>query len=459
MAFNYRPKTSAEILAKKKQNSVVVASIFDVIKSEYGEGIILDLSTSFNKIKVPRYVGEKINITQLKTNLKVKNKVNLNGIDISFGNGSGTGGGTSAVETAQQENATRLYCEVYNEFHKFPKVAEVQAIYPNVDDDWFATFEAQAIAINNWLGNKGYTFSRDKGIMQHVEEVALKKCGVRAKDSWNPADIYAVKKIKQNQIIEDLTKIGNMTMEPRAKLDQLNNYIRNKITNKELVGISLKKLTNGQVKTMELTNALKKKPLTSISIIPGSINLNLDLNKDNEFQTGEMSFGIRVGESAIAVQIRAFSGGERESTQMDMTGKGAAAKLGKVSSTEAIDPYLQKFNLARRMGTKLPRVGSWDKHYIKQYVDELKSIKNIRIGKESINWGNSDWETTLINAIEFEKTNVRTASQLSAKLQCFQWVKIFNAIDKKGKLEEFLTVLYYGAKKEYDSAGPFLKVA
>ena len=58
-----------------------------------------------------------------------------------------------------------------------------------------------------------------------------------------------------------------------------------------------------------------------------------------------------------------------------------------------------------------------------------------------------------------EHDNPRTASQLSAKLQCFQWVKILQTIDKAGKLQEFLTILYYGAKKQYDTAGPFLKIS
>jgi len=458
MAFNYRPQTAKEILSKKKANSVVAAQIFEAVKSRYDEGIVLDPTGPFNKIKVPRVVGDKVNITQLKASLK-NNKIDLSGIDISFGNGSGGGSGTSAVETAQQENATRLYCEVYMATNKFPTAAAVEKIYPKVDDEWFATFEAQAVAITKWIGGSGYEFSRDEGIMPHVENIALKKCGVSTKDSWNPADIYAVKKSKQEKIEKELTAIGDMKMEPRAKLDELNAYMRSKIASKELVGISLKKLSKGKVNTIELTNASRKEPLKDISIIPGSINLNLDFNQSNQFETGEMAFAISVGGSNVAVQIRAFSGGVRETTQMDMTGKGAAAKLGKVSAREAIDPYLQANTLARRKGTELPVVGSWTERDIKKFVDEWKSIKDVKIGTESIKWGKNDWETTLRKAIMAEQNDARTASQLSAKLQCFQWVKIFDAISKKGKLKEFLTVLYQGAKKEYESAGPFLKIA
>ena len=59
---------------------------------------------------------------------------------------------------------------------------------------------------------------------------------------------------------------------------------------------------------------------------------------------------------------------------------------------------------------------------------------------------------------ELEKDNNRAASQLSSKLQCFQWIKIFRDIESQNKLQDFLTILYFGAKKEYATAGPFLKI-
>ena len=62
-------------------------------------------------------------------------------------------------------------------------------------------------------------------------------------------------------------------------------------------------------------------------------------------------------------------------------------------------------------------------------------------------------------ARSLEKNNNRTASQLSAKLQCFRWIEILHKLDKSKKLNEFLNVLYYGAKKQYASAGPFLKIS
>jgi hypothetical protein len=460
MAFNFRPKNAIEITRKKKSNSATAAVIYTAIMEEYGEGIILDPTTSFGKIKVPRAVGEKKTITQVKQFLKSKRSIDLKGIELSFGDGSGVGKGTDATATAKQENATRLYCQTYMDTKKFPTAVATKKVYPEVDDAWYATFEAQAISIVKWIKAGGYEFSRDDGIMPFLEDIAIKKCGVRTKDSWNPADIYAVRKSKKRVIMKELDAIGDLKMEPAAKLDALNSYMSSRINSKDLIGISLKKLSKGKVQTIELTNASKKDKLTDIAIVPHSILLDLDLNKDKEFITGEMSFKIIVKKEVVNVQIRAFSGSVRESTQMDMTGSGAAAKLGKVSSREAIDPFLTKVGAPkRRMGTDLPKVGAWTKKDVDAYVKEQKELEKIKIDKHKIYWGKTTWKTTLNKAIEYEQDISRTASQLSAKLQCFQWVKIFNHIEKKGKLQEFLTVLYYGAKKQYDTAGPFLKIA
>jgi hypothetical protein len=83
----------------------------------------------------------------------------------------------------------------------------------------------------------------------------------------------------------------------------------------------------------------------------------------------------------------------------------------------------------------------------------------LTIGGSTIDFGSDDWEDTMRRVVELEKENNRVASQLSAKLQCFQWLNILKTIDQRGKLEDFLSILYYGAKKQYETAGPFLKIS
>ena len=459
MAFNFRPKTAKQITGKKKPFAKEAAQVHTYVMSEYGTGIILDPNkTNFKDIKIPRSVEQKINIAGIKKALIVS-KIPIQELDIKFGNGSGVGGSKmDASATAKQENATRFVCEKFIEKGALPPAKDIAKIYPDVDDEWEETFAKQAKTLHSWLnGKKGYNYSRDKGIMPIVENIALQKCGVRTKDSWNPADIYIVKKTEENQIVNELESIGDLETDKELKLDRLNEYMRELFVGRDLIGISLKKL--GRTAILEETNVKKIEPVKDISIVKGSIKLDLDLNDSDEFVTGEMAFSINVKGNNVNVQIRAFSGGERESTQMDMTETGAAAKLGKVSSIVAIDPYIKVLGLKRRMGSDLPRVGMWTPGQINTYVTEYKKIKDKTIGGNKIYWGKDNWEDTLKRAIQIEHDNPRTASQLSTKLQCFEWVNIFQKIDSKNKLEEFLTILYYGAKKQYETAGPFLKIS
>ena len=456
MAYNFRPKNTKEILNKKKKFSEQASSVFNYVKKTYGETIILDPTKNFSGIKIPRIVEDTDNITKVKQ--KLKKVVDLTGLDIAFGNGSGAGGSSmNAAETAKQENATRLVCEHYIEKGKMPPAKLISKVYSGYDDGWAKTFEMQASALKKWLkSSKGYEYSRDEGIMPYVEKIALTECGVRTKDSWNPADIYIVKRNKRKTIENKIKSIGDMKAEKSNKLDALNDYMKSLFKKKELVGISLKKL--GKTVKLEETN-VKGNKLEKITLVKNSFNCDLSLDKKGEFSTGELSFSLDVDGAIVNVQVRAFSGGVRESTQMDMTGSGAAAKLGKVSSTEAIDPFLSKCGLKRRMGSDLPKVGKWKPIDIKFYVDEQKKLSKVNIMKQKVDFGKSNWSTMFSKARSLEKNNNRTASQLSAKLQCFRWIEILHKIDKSKKLNEFLNVLYYGAKKQYASAGPFLKIS
>ena len=204
MAFNFRPKTADEIIDAGKAYSLQAASIYSFIKKKYKTTIILDPTKDFSQIKIPRVVEEQVNISQLKD--KIDEIVNAKKLSIAFGNGSGPKtGGTDAVETAKQENCTRLACESFIEKGKMPTGKEFQKIYKGYDDEWAETFKLQAESLKGYLkSNKGYQYSRDDGIMPEIESFAKQYCGVNQMDNWNPADIYIVKK---NQITNIKKKI------------------------------------------------------------------------------------------------------------------------------------------------------------------------------------------------------------------------------------------------------------
>ena len=148
MAYNFRPKNSGEITAKRKTYSTSAVFVFEYIKENFSETIVLDPTSDFKNIKIPRVIEKKTGIAQLKRDMIKDLPVSIQSLNITFGNGSGTGGSTiNAAETAKQENATRFVCEHFIEKNKMPAAADIAKIYPDYDDQWHETYLDKSLEI------------------------------------------------------------------------------------------------------------------------------------------------------------------------------------------------------------------------------------------------------------------------------------------------------------------------
>ena len=105
--------------------------------------------------------------------------------------------------------------------------------------------------------------------------------------------------------------------------------------------------------------------------------------------------------------------------------------------------------------TSIPKTST----IVSSNIAEQKKISGYSIEGNKVYFGKVPFKQSFLRARGYEVDNNRTASQLSAKLQCFQWLEILYQLDKRKKLSDFLNVLYYGAKKQYATAGPFLKIS
>ena len=389
---------------------------------------------------------------------------------------------TDAIETAKQENGSRFYLENVIEKGMEPSYSEMIKIYDGYDQSWRVTYRKQADAVKSYIkGEKGYDYSRDKGIMPYIERIAKEDCGVSVKDRWNPMDIVMVKKNHKRVVegtIRELTNIDGMTKE--ANLILLNAYMREALEDKILIGISLKAIkANKKEATMELAN-MKGDKSSRINIKPvdGSVKCTLTLGKKKPylFDTGELGFDLETESGAkIHGQSRNFQYSKaRNVVQTDLTpkGKDAGAKLGKVS-TVALDKFLNDIGLKRPLSASkhfhIPKVGYWKdsqkQYWIDLYNELDRSSLRIDFGDVEVYENGSrisqGFENVLDKAIDYE-TNDRdrsSAGRLSSKLIAMEWAKIWSQIDKKGKMEEWGRVLYYGAKKEFSSKnGPFMKI-
>ena len=389
---------------------------------------------------------------------------------------------TSAVETAKQENGSRFYLQHVIENNREPTYAEMIKIYDGYNQSWRRTYEKQANGVKGYIkGEKGYEYSRDSGIMPFLEEIARNDCGVSVKDRWNPMDIVMVKKGMKNIVegtIRELTNMKGMTKE--ANLLILNAYMREALRDKILIGISLKAIKLNKLKAnVELSNMRDDKS-SRVTIMPvdGSVKCTLTLGKKANylFDTGELGFDLKTETGAeIHGQTRSFQYSKaRNVSQTDLTPKGrdAGAKLGKVSSV-ALDEFLQSNNLKRPPSASrhphIPEVGKWNDIDKKYWIDLYNKLKDssykidfgdISVYENNVTIGNT-FEQILDKSIEYEKENMNrsSAGRFSSKLISMEWAHIWSELSSKGKLKEWCTVLYYGAKKEFSTKnGPFLKI-
>ena len=90
---------------------------------------------------------------------------------------------TNAQETAKQENGSRVFFESVIEKGIEPSAKEMLKIYDGYDIGWKITYRKQVAAVKSFIGSqKGYEYSRDKGIMPYIENIAKTDCGVSVKD-------------------------------------------------------------------------------------------------------------------------------------------------------------------------------------------------------------------------------------------------------------------------------------
>ena len=370
---------------------------------------------------------------------------------------------TSAIETAKQENGSRVFLQSVIENGVEPSDKEMRKVYDGYNLEWKLTYRKQVDAVKEYIQEeKGYDYSRDQGIMPYIERIAKEDCGVAVKDRWNPMDIVMIKKDHKRVVegtIRELTNIGGMTKD--ANLLILNSYMREVLEDKVLIGISLKAIKLKKKKaTMELANMKgDKSARINITPIDGSVKCTLTLGRKKPylFDTGELGFDLKTESGAeIHGQSRNFQYSKaRNVVQTDLTpkGKDAGAKLGKVSSV-ALDEFLGKQRLQRPPSASrhpnIPEVGRWNDTHKKYWIDLYNELKDssfkIDFGEVAAYENNQKvadtFEGVLDYAIENEISDRSSAGRFSSKLIALEWAKVWSELSSKGKMEEWCRVLY-----------------
>lgn len=192
-------------------------------------------SASAKKIGLETTDGQKLSFSALKKTQE-------------FGGGRGSGGGadnTRATESAQCVYLQAIWdipktdfspAAITNAFKKTHTDAKLEEVL-NIDDAWVSSSINAARILHKALGKKTYSFHRGSSWVDALEnkfkELNKKEKAFSNVNKWTPADIWMVAKGAE----------GRYDIEGAGSLQYLNNELLKAYANRDIIGVSLKKVS------------------------------------------------------------------------------------------------------------------------------------------------------------------------------------------------------------------------
>jgi hypothetical protein len=189
--------------------------------------------------------------------------------------------------TAQQEDGV-VYSLNYGSFD--PDYLRKEIGF-NFDKSWNESFEKTFSIISKNIDIKQYNIYRDsaKGKPKFLDEMTNEKILPDKKDNWNPSDLWMVKKSYKGDDILDIT---SRIKKKETNITELNEVLKENFENGNLIGISLKKVTNtANFKKVEVdTENLSKlkfskiKSKNEMSVLNSYFDVNILMKQGTEFE-------------------------------------------------------------------------------------------------------------------------------------------------------------------------------
>jgi len=188
-----------------------------------------------------------------------------------FGGGRGSGGGsdsTRATESAQCVYLTAIWKDantdfspsaIQDAFRQTPTDASADEVM-SIPDEWIESSIATAKILKKALGKKEYSFHRGSAWVDVLENKfkALNKVEKTFSNinKWTPADIYMVAKGAENKY----------DIEGAESIQYLNNELLKAYTARDIIGVSLKKVSGKpRVSQVNYKKPFKAPKFTSVS--------------------------------------------------------------------------------------------------------------------------------------------------------------------------------------------------
>lgn len=337
---------------------------------------------------------------------------------------------------------------------KDPKYNELEAIYPEITDDWLKGYFAQQKKMLSEFSNPKFTeFTRDGGFMNFISDLVKTKFGIQQKDTWNPADIWLIQ--NENNVIKTIEDELNGGKSQTIK--ELNAILREMYRKKIIVGVSLKKIS-GSVARYEEYNIkdIKLDDDGTYDYDVTDIRLDLTLKQNNPSEFNTQDFRIIVdGRSGVSYnfQIKGNDSSKFSNLKFEPTQKGAtAARVGK-APLAMVNELIKDNNLSFvNDNSKYPRNLQEFIKKEKQYKTMYNAIKDKC--KTFISDRSAETFISNMTAVFAAKEKAHIANSKCMQIHlCYELLKL-----SQEDLNEFMTDMVFLSAKKGNNFGPFGKL-
>jgi len=329
---------------------------------------------------------------------------------------------------------------------------------PDAFSDWFKTFQLTKPAVTKIVGSLNtYDIihdATDKSAFTTTIEKFLKKVGISKKDSWNPADIFIVKKDKRKEITDALEKMVETYTASEGLLNMVNDKIYKLYKDGKMYPISLKQITSDKA-NVDKNNVPGQVKVAEYDIQIAKFNCNLSTEGK---EIGLFVFNNTTTKKQINMQVRGFPH-QYGTAQTEITSDGTptGGRLGKVS-TKVIDNVMSMWKDARIDSIKYFGSPEPFSNFDKNKIEETYKMY------ETVTKDSKVYNVKKISKKSFEKTigdlqSARPSKAAENMVMKIQGLKIMHFFIKNKKdLSAIMNKMINGAKKINPDNGLFITI-
>jgi len=395
----------------------------------------------------------------------IKNKFELNdgkitvaGITIKFLSSGKTknanSGGRSLANAGEKATIKAIQLYAAGKTVELPEDTGEELFINDVDSflRWKNTFDLTPKILQKIIKSQlsDYTIEHDASGGEFSKQVVDKIVKLRggSKDSWNPADIWIIKKNKMPYMFVEFNKIFSMNLDSDIKVSLCNTLIIDLYNNGILYPVSLKQITS-KSGSFELAN------LSELASPPKNYNYemkafpcNFDY-ADGVFKTREIGVFTALNKDTgknLLFQVRNFPPGfDVVQTEITSSGEPTGGRIGKVP-TAVIDKIMSEYSYSRIKKKKEFNGFEWDSAEIKKYSNMVQTVGG---NKKYFDDNIAEW-------LHLAQTDSQIKADLSCKIQGLIFSNFFAA--NVNHISDIMNKFLLGAKKISNDSGFFIKI-